>query len=169
MSCCAPCSADAIKKLGTDGRSFVVLFYNPNIFPRAEYDRRLAEQIEFCEKLGVEYAVGDYDHGAWRECICGIEQGFERGDRCAACFRHRAEFGIKWAAEHGYGRIASVFGVSPHKDQKQVDDAIRSAIRDSEFADRIAYADIAFDYAPMPNMYRQKYCGCEFSETYHGE
>jgi predicted adenine nucleotide alpha hydrolase (AANH) superfamily ATPase len=152
-----------------DGRDFIVLFFNPNIFPRVEYDRRLAEQIQFCEKLGVEYAVGNYDHDVWRGCIRRFEQGPERGQRCAACFHHRAEFGIKWAAGHGYGAITSVFGVSPHKDQSQVDEAFRNAIRDSKFTDRILYADIKFDYAPERGMYRQKYCGCEFSETYHGE
>ncbi len=66
MSCCAPCSAGAIQQLangeiaGVD--DFIVLFFNPNIFPESEYTKRLNEQIKYCEKLGVKYAVGNYDH-----------------------------------------------------------------------------------------------------------
>ncbi|MBR6838310.1 MAG: epoxyqueuosine reductase QueH, partial [Alphaproteobacteria bacterium] len=65
MSCCAPCSAGAIKQLadkqipGID--DFIVLFFNPNIYPDTEYQKRLAEQIKYCESLGVKYTVGNYD------------------------------------------------------------------------------------------------------------
>ena len=81
MSCCAPCSAGAIKQLA-DGQipgvdDFIVLFFNPNIFPAAEYDKRLAEQIRYCEQLGAKYAIGEYDHAAWRDAVCGMAR------RCA--------------------------------------------------------------------------------------
>ena len=125
MSCCAPCSAGAIKELA-DGKipgvdDFIVLFFNPNIFPAAEYDKRLAEQIRYCEKLGVKYAIGEYDHAAWRDAVRGMEDAPERGARCSACFKFRFEYARRWAAEHGYDAVSSVFGVSRHKDQSQVD------------------------------------------------
>ena len=127
MSCCAPCSAGAIKQLA-DGEipgvdDFIVLFFNPNIFPAAEYDKRLAEQIRYCEKLGVKYAIGEYDHAAWRDAVRGMEDAPERGPRCSACFKFRFEYARRWAAEHGYDAVSSVFGVSRHKDQSQVDRA----------------------------------------------
>ena len=127
MSCCAPCSAGAIKQLA-DGQipgvdDFIVLFFNPNIFPAAEYDKRLAEQIRYCEKLGVKYAIGEYDHAAWRDAVRGMEDAPERGVRCSACFKFRFEYARRWAAEHGYDAVSSVFGVSRHKDQSQVDRA----------------------------------------------
>lgn len=127
MSCCAPCSAGAIKQLA-DGQipgvdDFIVLFFNPNIFPAAEYDKRLAEQIRYCEKLGVKYAIGEYDHAAWRNAVRGMEDAPERGVRCSACFKFRFEYARRWAAEHGYDAVSSVFGVSRHKDQSQVDRA----------------------------------------------
>ncbi|MDR0726486.1 MAG: epoxyqueuosine reductase QueH, partial [Rickettsiales bacterium] len=69
VSCCAPCSCGAIKQLaGGDipGISdFIVLFYNPNIYPDTEYQKRLTEQIKYCDDIGVKYAVGLYDHDAW--------------------------------------------------------------------------------------------------------
>ncbi len=127
MSCCAPCSAGAIKQLA-DGQipgvdDFIVLFFNPNIFPAAEYDKRLAEQIRYCEQLGAKYAIGEYDHAAWRDAVRGMEDAPERGPRCSACFKFRFEYARRWAAEHGYDAVTSVFGVSRHKDQSQVDRA----------------------------------------------
>lgn len=127
MSCCAPCSAGAIKQL-CDGQipdidDFVVLFFNPNIFPNAEYEKRMREQIRYCEQLGVKYVIGEYDHDAWRRAVAGLESEPERGVRCSRCFEFRFEFAKKWAQENGYDAVASVFGVSRHKDQSQVDSA----------------------------------------------
>lgn len=166
MSCCAPCSAGAIKQLA-DGEisgidDFIVLFFNPNIFPTDEYDRRLAEQVRYCEKLGVKYAIGEYDHAAWRNAVRGMENAPERGSRCSACFRFRFEYAKKWAAEHGYNAISSVFGVSRHKDQSQVDRAGCITLSDK-------YMPIKWDEQlriainKTADFYRQKYCGCEFS------
>lgn len=166
MSCCAPCSAGAIKQLA-DGEipgisDFIVLFFNPNIFPADEYDRRLAEQIKYCNSLGVKYAIGEYDHNAWRCAVRGMESEPERGARCSACFQFRFDYARQWAAEHGYDAVASVFGVSRHKDQSQVDMAGITALGDK-------YMPIKWDeklrqkIGHESNFYRQNYCGCEFS------
>ena len=166
MSCCAPCSAGAIKQLadrqisGVD--DFIVLFFNPNIFPATEYDKRLAEQIRYCEKLGVKYAIGEYDHGAWRDAVRGLEDAPERGARCSVCFQFRFAYARRWAAEHGYDAVSSVFGVSRHKDQIQVDNAGNAALG-------VQYIPIKWDEKlrcdinRASDFYRQKYCGCEFS------
>ena len=159
MSCCAPCSAAAIKNLCEDGRDFIVLFYNPNIFPRAEYDKRLNEQIALCEKLGVKFAFAHYDHDEWLNAVKGHEKDQERGARCELCFRMRLTYGVKWAKLNGYDHITSVFGVSRHKDNNQV-------LRAANDATKLEYVNIDFPYTPEPDIYRQKYCGCEFSETY---
>lgn len=169
-SCCAPCSAGAIKQLADgnipDVDDFIVLFYNPNIYPETEYQTRLAEQIKYCDALGVKYAVGEYDHDAWRAAVAGMEDAPERGPRCARCFEFRFAFAKKWAAEHGYDAIASVFGVSRHKSQAQVDAAAVAAIG---IGRGIKYIPIAWDEGLRvqinrdADFYRQNYCGCEFS------
>lgn len=167
MSCCAPCSAGAIRQLA-DGAipgvgDFIVLFYNPNIYPDFEYQKRLAEQIKYCEKLGVKYAVGDYNHDAWRECVRGLENEPERGARCSKCFAFRFAYAREFAAQHGYDAVGSVFGVSRFKDQAQVDAAGRDACGE------IIYMPIDWDSTLRQKInresdfYRQKYCGCEFS------
>jgi len=168
VSCCAPCSAGAIREL-RDGvvpnvDDFIVLFFNPNIYPAAEYQKRLAEQIRYCDAMGVKYAVGDYDHDAWRSAMRGLENEPERGTRCAACFKYRFCAAIEFARANGYNAIASVLGVSRHKSQAQVD-ATASAVA----TDDIKYIPIKWneglrqEIGRASDFYRQNYCGCEFS------
>lgn len=168
MSCCAPCSAGAIRQLA-DGQipnvtDFIVLFFNPNIFPNAEYEKRMREQIKYCESLGVKYAIGEYDHDAWRQAVEGLEAEPERGARCSRCFEFRFEYAVRFARENGYNAVASVLGVSRHKDQSQVDSAAQT-----KCGDGVCYLPIAWDeklrqqIGRVSDFYRQNYCGCEFS------
>ena len=167
LSCCAPCSAGAIKQLA-DGAidnvdDFIVLFFNPNIFPESEYTKRMAEQIKYCESVGAKYAVLEYDHDAWRAAVRGFEDSPERGARCSLCFEYRFRRAAQFARENGYNAIASVLGVSRHKDQTQVDRAARVA------CDNVEYLPIKWDenlrvqINRTSDFYRQNYCGCEFS------
>lgn len=167
VSCCAPCSAGAIEELAKkqiDGVSdFIVLFYNPNIFPESEYTKRMNEQIKYCEQCGVKYAVLEYDHDAWRAAVRGFENEPERGARCSLCFEYRFRRAVKFARENGYNAIGSVLGVSRHKSQHQVDDAAIKECHD------ITYMPIKWDEKLRAQInhgsdfYRQNYCGCEFS------
>lgn len=167
VSCCAPCSAGAIKQLA-DGQipdvdDFVVLFFNPNIYPAAEYEKRMAEQIRYCDTLGVKHVELEYDHDAWRDAVRGLEMEPERGARCSVCFEYRFARAAAWARENGYNAVASVLGVSRHKDQAQVDRAGVTAAGD------VCYMPIKWDetlrqqIGRQSDFYRQNYCGCEFS------
>ncbi len=168
VSCCAPCSAGAIRQLH-DGAienvdDFIVMFFNPNIFPADEYMRRMNEQIKYCEKLGVKYVIGEYDHDAWRNAVRGMEDAPERGPRCSKCFAYRFEYARNWARQNGYNAIASVLGVSRHKSQPQVD-AAGAGVCD----DAVCYLPVKWDenlrvqIGRESEFYRQNYCGCEFS------
>ena len=167
LSCCAPCSAGAIKQL-VDGAidnvdDFVVLFFNPNIFPESEYNKRMNEQIKYCESIGAKYAVLEYNHDAWRDAVRGLEKEPERGTRCSVCFEYRFKRAAQWARENGYNAIASVLGVSRHKNQSQVDMAATNV------CENIQYMPIKWDDGLRvkinrdSDFYRQNYCGCEFS------
>ncbi len=168
VSCCAPCSAGAIKQL-VDGQipdvdDFVVLFFNPNIYPADEYQKRLNEQIRYCDAMGVKHVTLEYDHDAWRQAVAGLESEPERGQRCSVCFEYRFARAARWAAENGYDVVASVLGVSRHKDQHQVD---RAGVK--ECGGTVQYLPIKWDEAlrvqvnRASEFYRQNYCGCEFS------
>lgn len=167
MSCCAPCSCGAIKQLANGEISgiddFIVMFFNPNIFPETEYQKRLNEQIKYCEKMGVKYVVGDYDHDKWKQEINGLENEPERGARCSKCFAYRFCYARDYALKNGFDAIASVFGVSKHKDQAQVDCA------GEQTCGTVHYIPIKWNEALRQEInresdfYRQNYCGCEFS------
>jgi len=160
LSCCAPCSIDMIYELKSRGGEFVVLFYNPNIYPLSEYEKRLDAQKKLCTELGAELVVIDGRYNEWKKGIAGLESEPERGHRCTVCFRHRIKFAAKWATDNGYDTIATTLGVSRHKCQAQVDAAASAAI------DGLKYIHINANHeSPITNhdLYKQNYCGCEFS------
>ena len=167
MSCCAPCSCGAIKQLANgeiDGiDDFIVMFFNPNIFPESEYKKRLDEQIKYCEKLGVKYVIGDYNHDDWREHVRGLETEPERGARCSKCFAYRFCYAAQYAKKHGYNAIASVFGVSRHKDQHQVDNSAQQSCGEIEYLPIKWNEQLRQEINRESEFYRQNYCGCEFS------
>lgn len=166
LSCCAPCSCGAILQLSkseiNEISDFIVMFFNPNIFPKSEYEKRLNEQIRFCNELNVKTIVCKYNHKQWLEYVKGLENEPEKGKRCSKCFEYRFKYAEEWAIKNGYNAIASVFGVSFHKDQNQVNNS-------AKILNKIKYLDIKWDYDLRKNIlknntfYRQNYCGCEFS------
>ena len=167
MSCCAPCSCGAIQQLSNheipDIDDFIVMFFNPNIFPETEYQKRLNEQIKFCEKLGVKYVIGDYNHEDWRNAVYGLENEPERGARCSKCFAYRFCYARKYAEKHGFNTIASVFGVSRFKDQNQVDCAANESCGNIKYLPIQWNENLRQQINRETDFYRQKYCGCEFS------
>lgn len=167
LSCCAPCSAGAISQLvngAIDGvDDFIVLFFNPNIFPESEYTKRMQEQIKYCENIGAKYAVLEYDHDAWRAAIRGFEDAPERGARCSLCFEYRFRRAVRFARENGYNAVASVLGVSRHKSQSQVDAAATNTCNDIQYLPIKWDENLRVQINRESDFYRQNYCGCEFS------
>ena len=105
-SCCAPCSAAVLEWMLAHDIRPVVFYFNPNIFPQAEYEKRKAELTRHCEKLGVEVIDGDWDHETWLENVKGLENEPERGRRCEVCFTVRLRAAAKIAHERGIARFA---------------------------------------------------------------
>ena len=167
LSCCAPCSSGAIKQLADGGipgvKDFIVLFYNPNIFPNDEYVKRMNEQIRYCDELGVKYAVGEWNHDDWKRAVAGFENEPERGKRCDLCFAYRFAYARDFAIKNGYNAVASVFGVSKHKDQTQVDNAAKRGLGDIKYIPIRWDENLRQSINRASNFYRQNYCGCEFS------
>lgn len=167
VSCCAPCSAGAIYQLANhqipNVDDFIVLFYNPNIYPDTEYQKRLAEQIKYCESLSVKYAVGEYNHDDWKCAILGLENEPERGARCSKCFAFRFNYAREFAIKNGYNAIGSVLGVSRFKSQNQVDMAGMNACGEIRYLPIKWDENLRVQINRESSFYRQNYCGCEFS------
>ncbi len=166
VSCCGPCSCGVIKHLVQEGQSFSVLFYNPNIQPYEEYNKRKDENKRICELYNVPFIELEYDHERWCDAIQGLENEPERGKRCDICFYLRLLRACQYAKEHGFDAVTSVLGVSRYKDLEQVNRAGKKA----SDAVGIPYLDINWRKNGLENLrqalvkeldlYAQNYCGC---------
>src|SRR3989339_237763 len=119
--CCIGCGAHVGRTLNNEF-DFHLYFYNPNIFPAAEYEKRLAETERVAGGFFLPLIVGEYDHAAWLEDVKGRENDPEKGGRCYICYRHRLLSAAKSAKERGYGFFSTTLTVSPHKDARAIDE-----------------------------------------------
>ena len=170
-ACCGPCASACVPALKEAGRRPTMYFANSNIDTAEEYARRLEAARTLAAAEGVELAAEPYDHADWLEHVArGFEDAPEKGARCARCFRYSLEKTAAFAASRGEAAFTSSLTVSPHKVSSMVFAAGEEAARNvggSEF--------LPFDFkkrngflrsvarARELGLYRQGYCGCEFS------
>ena len=173
QSCCGPCSSYVLEAL-TPFFRVTVLYYNPNIQPRAEYDLRLENQRKIIAALPTPSAVDilecDYDGEKYDAAVKGLEAEPEGGARCTVCFRLRLEETAKRASELGYDWFCTTLTVSPHKDAERLNQ-IGKALGErygvpflpSDFKKREGYKR-SIQLSKEYELYRQDYCGCRFSK-----
>jgi epoxyqueuosine reductase len=170
LSCCAPCCSEIMEAMAASRIDFSVFFYNPNIHPRDEYERRKNENIRFARKIGVPFIEADYDSDNWFARVKGMEHEPERGIRCTECFVLRLERTALYAYEHGFPVITSSLGVSRWKNLQQVNDCGRLAV---ERYPGLVYWDYNWrknggserraEIIRTEGFYQQEYCGCLYS------
>lgn len=169
LSCCAPCSCGAIKHLVQGGTSVTVLFYNPNIFPRQEYEKRRDEQARVCRALGANFVELPYEPEKWDRAVAGLENEPERGRRCSVCFQMRLAAAQAYAKANGFEAVTSVLGVSRYKDLQQVNRAACLAwikggkpywAKDWR---KDGLEELRRALIQEFKMYQQTYCGCKYS------
>ena len=170
LSCCAPCSCAVIKTMAENKKNFTVVFYNPNIRPLAEYEKRRDENKRLCEQYGVEFIELEYDNERWCELTKGLENEPERGRRCSVCFYMRLKRAAQYGKEHHFDAFASVLGVSRYKNLAQVDEQAHRASAEENFP----YVDENWRKGGLEELrhalikelklYRQTYCGCPYSK-----
>ena len=146
----------------------VIYYYNPNIYPREEYEIRKNESKRHAESLGIQWIDDDYDHEGWRKGVCGLEQEPERGKRCAQCFAIRLKATAKKAQELGLNYFATTLASSRWKSLEQIEATGKAAElpgvhfwaqnwRKDGLQER--RNELLKEY----QFYNQQYCGCEFS------
>jgi len=166
--CCGPCSTDVIDRLAEDFE-LVLYFFNPNIHPKEEYERRLAESERYAREHGIPFMRGGWDHDGWLAAIRGLEQEAEGGKRCTACFGYRLDAAARKAREEGASLFTTTLTVSPHKNAASVIAAGEAAGRkagvpflSTDFKKQDGFLK-SCRKARDAGMYRQEYCGCEYS------
>ena len=167
LSCCAPCSCAVIKTLAQKSENFAVVFYNPNIRPREEYEKRRDENARVCKLYGVPFLELEYDNERWCELTKGLENEPERGKRCSVCFEMRLQRVMEYAKANGYTAVASVLGVSRYKNLDQVNAAAARAGRTVDFpyqqieGRKNGMQELRQQLIEELNLYNQDYCGCK--------
>ncbi len=175
-SCCAPCSSYCLSYLA-EYFSITILYYNPNISPKEEYEKRVREQIRLIEELPVRHRVsfveGRYDPERFDEMARGLEEVPEGGRRCFACYEMRQREAAVYAKEHGFDYFSTTLSVSPHKNAQKLNEIglllakeIQIPYLVSDFKKRGGYQQ-SIEYSREYHLYRQDYCGCKFSKGRH--
>ena len=161
--CCAVCASHAVGVL-RDEYDVTLFFANPNIDTDEEYARRLRAAQELGEICGCPLVEDERDHAAWLECVKGLESEPERGRRCEVCFRHNLERTARYAEAHGFDAFTTSLTISPHKDTAMIFRAGRPwpTFRPIDFKKQDGFRK-ATEFSRQHGLYRQNYCGCEFS------
>ena len=172
-SCCAPCSSWVITFL-TKYFDITILYYNPNISPIDEYEKRKAEQIRLINEIEHEGKIdiidSDYDNDIYEERIKGYETCPERGARCTICFNLRLEKTAQIAAQERYDYFCSTLTVSPYKNANLINEIGKKLSQKykvkwlySDFKKNEGYKH-SIELSKKYNLYRQDYCGCIYSQ-----
>ena len=168
QSCCGPCSSYVLEYL-TQFFDVTLLYYNPNIQPQAEYEKRLEHQRAVLRHIPAKIMECDYDGAAFEAVAAGYEDAPEGGERCSRCFLLRLEETARRAGAEGFDYFCTTLTVSPHKDAERINRigmmlAGRYGVQwlPSDFKKRNGYLR-SIRLAQEWNLYRQDWCGCEYS------
>ena len=175
-SCCGPCSTACIERLLPDYR-ITIFFYNPNVTDAEEYARRKEAQIQFLtaynerlpEEDRVQFIEGEYLPEDFYQACGALAGEPEGGRRCTECFRLRMDRTAQVARKTGHPLFGTTLTVSPHKNYPLIS-AIGSELArvyDLEFLDvdfkKKAGFQRSIELSKEYGLYRQNYCGCEYS------
>ena len=171
-SCCGPCSSYVINYL-KDYFNITILYYNPNIEPYEEYEKRLDEQIRLINELNIPYLKlldTNYDNDSYRKEVIGHENDLEGGARCHLCYNLRLRKTAIVAKENNFEYFGTTLTVSPYKNAILLNSIGEDL--SSEYNIKWLYSDFkkkdgykkSIELSKKYNLYRQDYCGCLFSK-----
>lgn len=172
-ACCAPCSSYTLEYL-SNYFDITVLFYNPNISPKAEYDYRVSELERLIREMPLASEVKlvslPYDASEFYEAVKGLESEPERGGRCTVCYRLRLRRAAEYAAEQGFDYFCTTLSISPYKDAdrlvtigEELAGIVGVSYLVSDFKKKNGYKR-SIELSEEYKLYRQDYCGCEYSK-----
>ena len=172
-SCCAPCSSYCLEYLSVYF-SITDLYYNPNIFPEEEYRKREAELKRLIDSMPfknpVTFMAGRYAPEEFFEIAKGLETVPEGGERCFRCYRLRLEEAAKAAVAGNFDYFTTTLSISPLKNAARLAETGEELAAvygvkylPSDFKKRGGFLESLKRSAAL-GLYRQSYCGCEFSQ-----
>lgn len=178
-TCCAPCFSYIEQDLKENGLllasgeyekvAYTACWYNPNIHPKVEYERRKQTFIEFCEVKECPYLLEDsYDlEGYVLDVAQHVGEGKQYALRCEYCYEMRLKKVFEIAKEKGYDCISTTLTISPYQNHSMIQKVGKKL--EKEYGIEFIYVDYRPHFregqsmARQAGLYMQKYCGCIFS------
>ena len=171
-SCCAPCSSYVLEYL-SQYFEITLFYYNPNIYPESEYTKRILEQQKLIQDMKfrhpVSFVAGKYEKERFHAMAEGMENLKEGGARCMKCYELRLSEAARQAAAGGFDFFTTTLSISPMKNAQKLNEIGIRVGKEygveylvSDFKKKNGYKrsiDLSKEYV----LYRQDYCGCEFS------
>ena len=168
-ACCGICSAYPILNLKELNFEPVVYFYNPNIYPESEYNKRLEAEKILCQYHNCELIIEEYIQDEFFSAVSGLENEPERGRRCDVCFNLRLKKTAQKALDLKIKNFTTSIVISPHKNFSKLTEIGKSIAKEFD----LNYIDIDFKkkdgflktnkLSKDLGIYRQNYCGCKYS------
>lgn len=172
--CCAPCSSYVLEYLSAYFK-ITLFYYNPNISPRAEYDKRVAEVRRLISELPAKNEVtlleGKYDPESFFALAKGHESEPEGGERCGLCYELRLREAARLAKEGEFDCFTTTLSISPYKNAQKLNEI--GAELEQEYGIHYLYSDFkkrggyrrSIALSEQYGLYRQNYCGCVYSKA----
>lgn len=172
-TCCAPCSSHCIEYL-SQYFNITVLYYNPNIYPEAEYIKRKDEQKRLIREMKTKHSVTlldcDFESEKFYQMAKGLEDCREGGERCFGCFELRLRKTALEAKKGGFDYFTTSLTISPLKNAQKINEIGYALAKEygvnwlpSDFKKKEGYKR-SIELSKEYNLYRQNYCGCVFSK-----
>lgn len=162
--CCAPCSIYPVKTLRDEGLIVSGYFYNNNIHPYTEYKKRRDTLAEYTKTIDLEVIYrNDYDIESFLQKIV-----FREKNRCIVCYYERLNATAVYAKENRFDSFSTTLLYSiyqKHDDIRSIGESVGKSTGIPFY-----YHDFRTGWKEGVNesrrleLYRQKYCGCIYSE-----
>lgn len=176
-ACCAPCSSYVLETLSRYFKISIV-YYNPNITSKEEYNKRLNELKKFINLVKYENKIDiiecGYDNQDFFKAVKGLEKEKEGGKRCYECYKFRMDYTAKLALDLEYDYFTTTLSISPYKNANWLNEI--GEILEKKYGVKYLYADFkkkngykrSIELSSRYNLYRQDYCGCIYSKIERG-
>lgn len=173
-SCCGPCSSYVLKFLSSYF-DITIYYYNPNIYPNSEFEKRKNVQIDLINKMGlnINVIVDNADYQVYLDAVKGYTNLKEGSMRCYKCYEFRIKKLSEKASELGFDYYTTVMSVSPYKNSDWINELgykyeLQSKFLYSNFKKENGYKE-SIRLSKEYDLYRQDWCGCSFSIAEHEE
>ena len=162
--CCAPCSIYPVTKLLGEGVKIEGLYYNPNIHPLEEFEKRKEGVRQLSQLRGFKV---NYKDGIMQEKWENFTGPGE--ERCRMCYTLRLTEAALFAKENGFDAFTTSLLISPYQRHDMIKELAEKLGRENGI--EFYYEDFRPHFregqqmAKDAGIYRQKYCGCIISKA----